>query len=339
MTIAEMNRARKEKNLTYEQISRISGVPISTVQKVFGGITGNPRKDTIRKLERALMEYGRPDQKMDINQDACDRTDFRTDGTFQNREMVCETGSVYNISGTGAAAGGDPEIVTNSGNPGIAGGSGRHGLYTLTDRAKLPRDRRTELLDGVLYDMAAPSQIHQSIAGSIYSQLYRDSQGEEDPECYPCLAPSDLHIDGSEYTVVQPDIYVICRQGKRVWPGEIVPSLVMEILSPSTKIRDMTVKMKKYLESGVIEYWMIDPEKRTVVVQNLGAVRGDPEWEKADEITIYGFDSVIPVQISRGKCSVDMREAAGSLDLLEKILEGVPERTDGKNPEEPKVNE
>lgn len=63
--------------------------------------------------------------------------------------------------------------------------------------------------------------------------------------------------------VVQPDVLVICDQEKINGDGryEGVPSLLVEVLSPSTKRKDMVLKLKLYMESGVREYWMVDPEK------------------------------------------------------------------------------
>ena len=74
----------------------------------------------------------------------------------------------------------------------------------------LPEDLPSELIDGVIYNMASPALRHQSISGAIYHQLwnYVDAHGGN---CLPFIAPTDVRLDRDERTMVVPDVFVICQ--------------------------------------------------------------------------------------------------------------------------------
>ena len=117
-------------------------------------------------------------------------------------------------------------------------------------------------------------------------------------ECEVYLSPCDVRLDMDNRTMVQPDLLVICRGydlGAKCFDG--APDLVLEILSPSTRSKDMLLKLYKYQNAGVKEYWIIDPEHDTVLVYDFREDNYYPEK--------YDFDSVIPIHISDGTCSID----------------------------------
>ena len=84
----------------------------------------------------------------------------------------------------------------------------RQGEYTAEDRDMLPEDVRTELIDGVLYDMASPLNPHQIVVGELYT-LLRECISEHQKDCYVFLAPSDVWLTGDNKNIFQPDLYVI----------------------------------------------------------------------------------------------------------------------------------
>ena len=138
----------------------------------------------------------------------------------------------------------------------------KQGEYTLEDYYALPEDRRVELIDGVIYDMTAPAWSHQDIAGEIFYQLKKYKE-ENQLRCSPGIAPIDVQLDRDNRTMVQPDVVIVCDRDKitnKVIYG--APDFVLEILSSSTRRKDMFVKAQKYCNAGVKEYWMVDPEKR-----------------------------------------------------------------------------
>ena len=179
--------------------------------------------------------------------------------------------------------------------------------YTLDDYLALPEDQRVELIDGVFYDMASPTSYHQGIAGYIHSVLL-DFVRKNKGDCYPFISPLDVQLDGDEKTVVQPDVIVICGKDKYK-NGRIfgAPDLVIEVISPSSRRKDMFLKYYKYANAGVREYWIVDPEKQTVIrydLENMGAP------------CVFGFNSSVPVLIWNEKCVVDFCEITESLSFL-----------------------
>ncbi len=183
----------------------------------------------------------------------------------------------------------------------------QQGEYTLEDYYALPDDQRVELIDGVIYDMSAPLLVHQAIAGDIYSQLWQFVK-RNGGNCMPFVAPVDVQLDKDNRTMVQPDVLVVCDQSKMkehcVYGA---PDFVVEVLSKSTRKKDMYLKLDKYRNAGVREYWMVDPKSKRVIVY---------EFENEDRPVIYEFDGKIPVGIYDGKCVIDFEEIYQSIDFL-----------------------
>lgn len=123
----------------------------------------------------------------------------------------------------------------------------KQGEYTIEDCDRLPEDVRTELIDGVLYYMSAPTIAHQAIAGYIYSHLFNHIRSNVG-QCLPMIAPLDVELDRDNKTRVQPDVLIVCDRSKiinRCVYG--APDFILEVLSPSTKRKDMTIKLNKYI--------------------------------------------------------------------------------------------
>ncbi|MCR5369903.1 MAG: Uma2 family endonuclease [Clostridium sp.] len=190
---------------------------------------------------------------------------------------------------------------------------GKHqGEYTAEDRDLLPEDVRTELIDGVLYDMASPRLIHQQVLLNIVYQLQEhiDRCGKE---CLVVMAPHDVWLTKDNKNIFQPDIYVLCDISMIGEDGYTkgAPPFVIEILSKSTRRKDMLLKAYKYGEAGVREYWIVDPETEKVTVHLY-------EKEPGEEMKTYSFDDAVPVGISGGKCSVDFRRVRMALEKLQR---------------------
>ena len=119
---------------------------------------------------------------------------------------------------------------------------------------------RTELIDGKLVMLAAPSAAHEYVAERIYGIFYDYLRGK------PCrVFHSTMAVfldDNNEY---QPDVKIVCDQSKIQRDGiHGAPDLVVEILSRSTGRNDRGKKMQVYERSGVREYWIVDPANRTI---------------------------------------------------------------------------
>ena len=175
----------------------------------------------------------------------------------------------------------------------------RQGEYTIEDYYALPNEQRVELIDGVFYDMASPLSIHQLLVGEIYGKL-KEYIKKKEGKCIPFISPLDVQLDCDDKTIVQPDVLVVCDRNKVTKKGIYgAPDLVVEVLSDATKKKDMYIKLIKYMNSGVKEYWMVNPEKRIVLVY---------DFQNDSDVKIYGLDAKIPVGIFEGECLIDFRE-------------------------------
>lgn len=138
---------------------------------------------------------------------------------------------------------------------------------------------RWELIHGVAYDMTpAPSLEHQRTSAkllvAISHALAAAKRKSGSGECEVFSAPVDLYLPGQE-SVLQPDLAVVCDPAALEDPRGIfgVPSLVVEILSPSTASKDMTRKRWAYEAAGVEEYLLVDPDEKIGVLLRLEAGR------------------------------------------------------------------
>ncbi len=130
-------------------------------------------------------------------------------------------------------------------------------------------DERYELLDGELFIPPAPSIAHQHVAMKLGTRL--DSYVEEANLGVVFSAPTDVVLTQTD--VVQPDlIFISSERAGIVTTANIqgAPDLIVEIRSDSTAERDETLKRQLYEECSVQEYWLVDPETRTITVLLLG---------------------------------------------------------------------
>jgi len=146
------------------------------------------------------------------------------------------------------------------------------GIYTYWDYLKWEFTERVELIKGKIFKMGAPNVGHQRISGNVFVALHAQFHGKS---CEVFAAPFDVRLPvpkaGKDTTVVQPDLCIICDpqklQNARSCDG--APDLVMEILSPGNTTHETRTKFKLYRDSGVREYWIIEPSKRAVSVYAL----------------------------------------------------------------------
>lgn len=136
--------------------------------------------------------------------------------------------------------------------------------YTYENLLELDDGKRYELIDGIIYEMSAPTTLHQEIVGEIYAQLHNYLKGKK---CKAFVAPLDVCLSGvknpkKEYNVVQPDILVVCDENKLTKDMGIqgAPDLAIEVLSPTSRKHDTFIKFNLYQYYGVKEYWIVDVE-------------------------------------------------------------------------------
>jgi len=142
---------------------------------------------------------------------------------------------------------------------------------TYADLEAIPQERpgdRHELIDGVLYVSPSPVPYHQSVQVRFMAIALPVVDGGGLGRIY--TAPVDIHFTPTD--ILNPDMMFIRADRLHiVGPSYVTaaPDLVVEILSPSTYRRDLGVKMALYERFGVPEYWVFDPQARTVALRVL----------------------------------------------------------------------
>ena len=120
-------------------------------------------------------------------------------------------------------------------------------------------ENRYEYIDGQIYLLASPKVKHQKIVMVLSNKL---SSWFENKKCFPLTSPLDVTLyKDDKPNVVQPDLLVICDQenikADDTYMG--TPALVVEILSESTRSKDLIKKLDLYMQGGVEEYWIVNP--------------------------------------------------------------------------------
>ncbi len=283
LLLADILRIKEERGYSVAKLSEYSGVPIGTLQKLLRGDSVNPRKATLDALEKVLLG----DEKLYPGKAYTYQMDSRPWTLNQPRVYGAERIYV------------------------------EQGEFTLQEYYALPDDRRVELIDGIFYDMAAPSTLHQHIAGMVYrwiSEFIEENGGEG----IPFISQGDVQLDRSVKTMIQPDVFIVCDPKKVKHFGIYgAPDFVLEVLSKSTKKRDITLKLMKYMEAGVKEYWAIDTDKRILIVYLV----------EEDAIPyIYPLKGEAGVQLYGGRLRIDLEKINRAIDRFDS-LPGMEEET------------
>ena len=138
------------------------------------------------------------------------------------------------------------------------------GKYTYADYAATPEGERWELIDGVLYHMAAaPNTKHHDVSDNTGDLVKAVIQPRRLGRIY--RAPYALML--SDSNTVEPDLIYVSVERRHIITArgcEGIPDLVVEILSPSNSAHDLTVKRELYARHGIPEYWILNPIRETV---------------------------------------------------------------------------
>ena len=168
-----------------------------------------------------------------------------------------------------------------------------NGIYSYADYLVWKIKERVELLKGKILEMSAPSPIHQEISGNLQGALFVFLKNSK---CKLYTAPFDVRFpqkgESQVYTVVQPDLCVVCDFEKIDSKGCVgAPDLVVEILSPGNSKKEMKSKFALYQEEGVREYWVVDPERELVFVYVADNKKFKPTIPIADD---YVYSTIFP---------------------------------------------
>ena len=164
----------------------------------------------------------------------------------------------------------------------------RENTYTAEDYWNLPEGERAELIDGKLYAMAPPSFKHQKLVSELHHTLKEYIKANKG-NCEVIPAPFAVNLNADDETYVEPDISVICDKNKITERGcNGAPDFIVEVVSPSSRKMDYSTKNTLYTNSGVREYWIVDPEKERTTVYR---------YEEDAAPTIFSFNHPIKVGI------------------------------------------
>ena len=168
-----------------------------------------------------------------------------------------------------------------------------NGIYSYADYLVWKIKERVELLKGKILEMSVPSPIHQEISGNLQGALFVFLKNSK---CKLYTAPFDVRFpqkgESQVYTVVQPDLCVVCDFEKIDSKGCVgAPDLVVEILSPGNSKKEMKSKFALYQEEGVREYWVVDPERELVFVYVADNKKFKPTIPIADD---YVYSTIFP---------------------------------------------
>ncbi len=140
---------------------------------------------------------------------------------------------------------------------------------TVADIEALDEDVRAELIDGQIYYMAPPVTVHQRIISDLVFEI-RSRLKEIGKDCEVLPAPFGVYLSDDDRNLVEPDVSVICEKEKLDEKGcHGAPDWVIEVVSPSSKKLDYSIKLFKYRTAGVKEYWIIDPAVRQVQIRDF----------------------------------------------------------------------
>jgi len=153
-------------------------------------------------------------------------------------------------------------------------------------------ENRYELIDGEVFLLASPGFSHQKILGEMHIVFHEYCRSCNN--CDTFMAPFDINlmrqkikllrdVTEDDISVVQPDLMILCNylddiDEKDNYKG--TPSLVVEILSPSSRSKDRVKKLDLYMESGIDEFWIVDPKTEIVMVYTF------KDWE-LDSDAVY----------------------------------------------------
>lgn len=239
MTAEKIIELKKQTGLTNAEIAERSGLPLITVAKIMSGATKKPRQKTLDLIQRVLVPtYA-----------------LRDSFTLQN-------GHTFSLSDPGASS-----LLSTWG-----------GSCSYQDFCKLPEGTLAELICGRLSYMESPNWAHSSVVDEFSFQIQTQIR-QRKGDCIARQGPVDVKLDilSDRPTVLIPDFFILCDCSKISQSGlSGAPDFVLEVLSPSTRRRDIGEKVLLYRDYGVREYWIIDPDTRRLIIYNFMDEKENP---------------------------------------------------------------
>lgn len=168
--------------------------------------------------------------------------------------------------------------------------------YTYEEFLKVTKDiERVEFIDGEIILQAPPTLQHQNIVGNLFFEF---KQYFKNKTCKPFIAPFDIILEkkNEETKRVQPDVFVLCNNfdiSKNEFNG--VPTLIVEVVSPSNASDDYIKKLNLYMKFGVPEYWIVSSKNK-----NIHVFVFDEVTQSYNEPILYLKDDIVASTIFSG---------------------------------------
>lgn len=170
------------------------------------------------------------------------------------------------------------------------------GDWTEEDYLSLKTRQLIEFTDGVLEFLPMPDRIHQDLVQWLFLKLHGFVTGHRLGRAY--FAPLRVKTEAKKYR--EPDLVFLTNERDRQYPDRSRPpfgaDLVMEVVSEGEEARDRDIRQKPtdYAAAGIPEYWIVDPENRTITVLSLEGTEYFPrgvygEGETAESVLLPGF--------------------------------------------------
>ena len=293
MTVEEIRKRKKRLKLTTQQLAILAELPLGTVSKILTGETKNPSYLTIEKLE-ATIEKEEMLARVEAYQKAMHQYFLEHPEDEGNQKKFEEIYRKVNRLNDAPI----PYAVPKDEEPVMYGSLAlQDQRMTINELSKMGESRDLQLINGqlVVSEMAGVS--HQRMVkrlGRAISDFVEKKQGI----CEVFDVGVNVYLDEDEYTLVIPDLAVVCNPSQITERGvDGAPDWVIEVVSPSTRQNDYHKKLHKYMDAGVREYWIVDMDRRMVSV----CINGEPM-----QVTIYSFDDEIPVHIYGGDLCISI---------------------------------
>ena len=296
MDIHELKKRKKALKLTTARLADLAMLPYGTVSKIMTGETRKPSYVTIERLDRALIReemavrlrayidailaymHSHPDE--DVDQIEFERK-YREKNNPAGLHPIRE----------GAES--DEDWYQNDGGLALF----RDDRVRVQQLLNMDEDRRVELIDGHLIVSEYPNLKHQIMVqslGRIIDKYIDDNKGP----CRMINVGVNVRLDRDDYTLVGPDIVVVCDGTKFDEMGITgAPDWVIEVTSPGTRSRDYKLKLHKYMNAGVREYWIIDLQKEKVITYTEGELLMATVYDFTDDVPVYIYDGRLKIRV------------------------------------------
>ncbi len=293
MKIDEIRERKKRLKLTTYQLALLADLPQGTVSKILTGETKNPSYLTIEKIDETLQQE---EMKARLEAYTTAMKQYFSEhpednGNQKKFEEIYRSENNLNDAPI-------PFAVPKDDDTGIYGNLAlQNNKMTASQLGKMGESRDLQLIDGavIISEMAGVS--HQRMVKKL-GRAISDFIDANNGKCEVFDLGVNVYLNEDEYTLVIPDIAVICNEKQIDEKGiQGAPDWVIEVVSPSTRHIDYHKKLYKYMDAGVREYWIVDIDRQMVSV----CINGEPM-----QVTIYSFAEEIPVSIYDGKLNVDM---------------------------------